>query len=197
MNIKNFIPPKLETERLILRPITPEDIPSYQANFNDYEIIRYLATNVPWPYPENGVEEFYYNILLPKQGKDYWHWGIFKKDSPKETIGGIDLWRNSKVDNRGFWLARKHWGKGYMTEAATRINDHAFNELGFEVLYFGNAVANIGSRKIKEKTGAICIGTRAFKYVDPTVSESQDWKLTKEAWMKFRNKIQKSSKPLT
>ena len=106
------MPPKFETDRLILRPITLADLPSYQKNFNDYEIIRYLATNVPWPYPENGVEDFYFNILLPKQGNEYWHWGIFLKEFPKETIGGIDLWRNSKVDNRGFWLARNHWGKG-------------------------------------------------------------------------------------
>ncbi len=183
------MPPILETDRLILRPITPEDIPSYQKNFNDYEIIRYLATNVPWPYPENGVEEFYNNILLPKQGKDYWHWGIFSKDSPNETIGGIDLWRKSKVDNRGFWIARKCWGKGYMTEAATRINDYAFNDLAFEVLYFGNAVANIGSRRIKEKTGATCIGTMPFKYVDPNVNESQNWELTKSAWIKFKSKM--------
>ena len=74
-----------------------------------------------------------------------------------------------------------------MTEAATRINDHAFYDLDFEILYFGNAVTNIGSHRIKEKTGAILIGTKPFKYVDPNVNESEIWKLTKEAWLKFRN----------
>ena len=179
--------PTFETERLIIRPITPDDFPSYQNNFNDYEVIRYLASMVPWPYPNNGVEDFYFKTLLPKQGKNYWHWGIFLKENPLETIGGIDLWRNSEVDNRGFWLARKCWGKGYMTEAATRINDHAFNDLGFEVLYYGNAKTNIGSRRIKEKTGATYIGTRPFKYVDPNVHESEMWKLTKEDWLKFKS----------
>lgn len=180
--------PTFETKRLILRPIHPGDLPSYQKNFNDYEIIRYLAAHVPWPYPENGAEEYYYKMLLPKRGKDYWHWGIFLKEDPAETIGGIDLWRSSNIDNRGFWLARKHWGKGYITETVTRINDYAFNELGFEVLYFGNAVSNIGSRRIKEKTGAICTGIRPFKYVDPSVSGSENWQLTKEAWQEFRNR---------
>jgi len=184
---ENSLPPKFETHRLILRPITTIDLPSCQINFNDYEVIRYLADVVPWPYPENGVEHFYHNILLPKQGKDYWHWGLFLKDNPNETIGGIDLWRNSTVDNRGFWLARKHWGNGYMTEAATRINDHAFDDLGFDVLYFGNAVTNKGSHRIKEKTGAICIGTRPFKFVDPNVHESVMWKLTKDAWKAFKD----------
>lgn len=182
------MPPILETKRLILRPITPADIPSYQKNFNDYEVIRYLAAHVPWPYPENGVEDFYNKILMPKQGKDYWHWGVFLKENPTETIGGIDLWRSSTLfDNRGFWLTRRLWRNGYMTEAATRINDHAFYDLDFEILYFGNAVTNIGSHRIKEKTGAILIGTKPFKYVDPNVNESEIWKLTKEAWLKFRN----------
>lgn len=180
------MPPPFETEHLILRPITPDDLPSYQKNFNDYEIIRYLAALVPWPYPENGVEDYYHNRLRPKQGKDYWHWGIFLKNNPQETIGAIDLWRNSTVDNRGFWLARQHWGKGYMTETAHRINDHAFNDLGFEVLYFGNAVTNVGSRRIKEKTGATLMGTSPFKFVDPSVTETQNWMLTKEAWIKFK-----------
>jgi len=165
--------------------VTPEDHPSYQKNFNNYEVIRYLATFVPWPYPENGVEEYYYKALLPKQGNDYWHWGIFLKEEPAETIGAIDLWRNSKVDNRGFWLSQKNWGKGIMTEVATRINDYAFQELGFDVLYFGNAVTNIGSRRIKEKTGATFIGTRPFKFIDPDINESEMWELTKEAWLKF------------
>lgn len=189
MDLHNGLPPTFETERLILRPVTVPDLISYQQNFNDYEVIRYLASVVPWPYPENGVEDFFQSILSPKQGKDYWHWGIFAKENASETIGGIDLWRHSEIDNRGFWLTRKHWGKGYMTEAATKINDHAFNDLGFEVLYFGNAIANIGSRKIKEKTGAISIGTRPFKFVDPDVNESEMWKLDKAAWRKFRSEI--------
>ena len=76
-------------------------------NFNNYEIIRYLTQFTPWPYPENGVEDYYHKSLLPKQGHDYWHWGIFLKESPAETIGAIDLWRSSKIDNRGFWLSQK------------------------------------------------------------------------------------------
>ena len=40
-----------ETERLILKPITKQDIASYQKNFADYEVIRFLAATVPWPYP--------------------------------------------------------------------------------------------------------------------------------------------------
>ena len=81
MTIKNQLPPTFETDHLILRPVTTADLPSYQNNFNDYEVVRYLVSMVPWPYPENGVEDYYYNILVPKLGKDYWHWGIFLKET--------------------------------------------------------------------------------------------------------------------
>lgn len=182
------MPPIIKNQHLILRPLNPVDLISYQKNFNDYDIIRYLASFIPWPYPENGVEDYYYNILTPKQGKDYWHWGIFLKENPSETIGAIDLWRGNDVDNRGFWLAKKHWSKGFMTEVAIAVNDYAFNELGFEILFFGNALTNIGSRRIKEKTGAIYIGKRPFKFVDTSIQELESWKLTKEAWLKFKNK---------
>lgn len=45
---------------------------------------------------------------------------------------------------------------------------------------------NVGSRRIKEKTGAVYLGTRPFKFVDPNIHESEMWKLTKEAWLSFK-----------
>lgn len=73
---------------------------------------------------------------------------------PKELIGAIELRRKGEPDNRGFWLAKKHWGRGIMTEAVIPVLEYAFNELGFEKLIFSNAVGNKRSHRIKEKTGA-------------------------------------------
>jgi RimJ/RimL family protein N-acetyltransferase len=62
------------------------------------------------------------------------------------------------------------------------INDYAFNKLGFEKLVFANAVGNLKSRRIKEKTGAKFIGIRPSKYVDPKYKEQEIWELTKKDW---------------
>lgn len=178
--------PTFETDRLILRGVTLEDTPSYKKNFVDYEVIRHLSSSVPWPYPENGIETFLKDMILPHQGRSQWLWGIFLKSDPSELIGCVHLWSQGRPEHRGFWLARKHWGKGIMTEAVAPVMDYAFEELRFERLVFANAVGNVGSRKIKEKTGARLIGVAAAKFVDPIYTEHELWELTKEEWLKLR-----------
>ena len=99
-------------------------------------------------------------------------------------IGGVDLWRVGIPENRGFWLGKPFWGQGIMTEAVTPVMDYAFNELGFDKLIFSNALGNNKSRRVKEKTGARFIGTRAAKFVDPAYNEAETWELTKGEWLK-------------
>lgn len=177
--------PKFETERLYMRGVQLTDAETYQNNFADYEVIQHLSHLVPWPYPTNGAHEFLKNIILPKQGIDRWVWAIFFKENRNEVIGAVDLWRSGCPENRGFWLAKKHWGKGLMTEAVNPVMDYAFKSLGFEKLVFANAVGNTRSRRVKEKTGAKFIGTRPAKYVSPKYSEQEIWELSKENWLKY------------
>jgi len=175
--------PAFETKRLFLRGVTEADAPSWQRNFDDYEVIRNLAAHVPWPYPKDGVLTFLRTQVLPKQGIDKWVWGIFLKENPGELVGVVDLWREGKPENRGFWLARKLWGQGIMTEAVTPVMDYAFNELGFTKLVFANALGNIGSRRVKEKTGAKLLRREPAKFVDPKFTEHEIWELEKVAWL--------------
>lgn len=174
--------PVFETKRLILRGVVEEDAPNWQKHFDDYEVIRNLSAFVPWPYPKDGAVSFMKSLILPHQGIDRWVWGIFLKDAPGELIGCVDLWREGKPENRGFWLGRKYWGRGIMTEAVEPIMDYAFNELGFNVLIFANALGNIGSRRIKEKTGARLVRVEPAKFVDPKFTEHEIWELRKEHW---------------
>ena len=174
--------PIFQTNRLYLRGVQLEDAESYQKNFADYEVIRHLSHHVPWPYPEHGAYDYIKHMLLPDQGKDHWTWAIFIKDNQDEVIGAVELWRKGIPENRGFWLAKKHWGKGFMTEALEPITSYAFNELGFEKLIFSNAVGNLRSRRLKEKSGARFIETRPAKFVDPNFTEHEIWELDKHNW---------------
>ena len=179
-------PPVQITERLLLKAVAETDIPSYEKHFVDYEVIRHLASVVPWPYPENGVRDFIKENILPKQGKDKWVWGIFLHQYPDELIGVVDLWRPGKPENRGFWLGKKFWRQGLMTEAVTPVNDFAFIDLGFERLIFANAKGNIASRRIKEKTGAKFLRVEPASFVDPIYSEREIWELTKTDWLEHK-----------
>ena len=56
---------------------------------------------------------------------------------PDELIGRIDLWPDDGVsrDQRGFWLDPAFAGRGLMTEAAERVTEFAFVELGWPRIY--------------------------------------------------------------
>jgi RimJ/RimL family protein N-acetyltransferase len=175
--------PTFQTARLFLRPVSLSDVKAYQKYFVDYEVVRFLSSAVPWPYPENGVEYFLENLVLPRQGIDRWCFGIYLKTNPQELIGCVDLWREPRPENRGFWLGKKFWGQGIMTEAVAPITDYAFNKLGFEVLYFSNAVGNTASRRVKEKAGATLLGVRPASFVSAEFTEAELWELKKENYV--------------
>jgi ribosomal-protein-alanine N-acetyltransferase len=178
--------PAFTTERLILHEVTEADAPAYEKNFVDYEIISQLASVVPWPYPAGGVLDFIRHQIVPRQGDDRWVWGVLLKEQPSEIIGVVHLYRRGTPENRGFWLGRKYWGKGLMTEAVFPIMDYAFDVLGFERLFFSNAVGNERSRRVKEKTGARFLRTELGKFVNPAYTKREIWELTKDQWREFR-----------
>lgn len=174
--------PTFRTRRLLLRAVQLSDAEAYSRHFVDYDVINTLSAEVPWPYPSNGVEWFLSSVVLPAQGNNRWVWGIFLLSQPDELIGCVDLWRVPKPENRGFWLGKKFWGRGVMTEAVEPITDYAFSELGFDVLYFSNAVGNVASRRVKEKSGAKLIEIRPGSFVNPAYTLQELWVLTKDEW---------------
>ena len=174
--------PTFETNRLILREVTLADVPSYQSHFADYDVIQYLSANVPWPYPENGAETYLTQLVIPNQGKTRWNWGIFLKSNPTELIGAVELFVPGLPEHRGFWLAKKYWNKGYMTEALKPVTEFAFNTLNLDKLIFANAVQNNRSRRVKEKSGAKYLDTRPAKYVNPKFTLSEFWELSRSNW---------------
>lgn len=178
-------PPTFETKRLILKAITVEDIPSYTEYFVDDEVLQYLSDAVPYPYPEGGVEYYLNNVLWPGQGQDRWSWGIFLKENPTELIGCIELYLKGKPENRAFWLGKKFWGQGIMTEAVEPIIDFGFEVISDELI-FANAKENIGSARVKEKTGCTYYKTVPAKFINPDITETELWRLKKSDWQLFK-----------
>lgn len=179
--------PTLETERLILRPISLDDAPAIQKHFNDWEIIKNLTTAVPWPYPDNGAETFIRNNALPNMSeKGHMIWVLVPKSGPDEAIGIIDFGLNKTAHgDRGFWISRQFEGQGLMTEAIAKVNDFLFFELGIKKYKVSNAVSNKGSRRVKEKTGAVFIGHGTLEH-NSGENTIEVWEVTKENWEKIR-----------
>src|SRR3974390_1433398 len=151
--------PILETSRLLLRPLEIADAKEIQILFPQWEIVRYLANRVPWPYPPDGAYRFCRDTALPAVERgDQWHWTLRIKSDPAGLIGSISLMADQH-DNRGFWLGPQWRSQGLMSEACERATDFWFDTLRFSVLRTSKAIANAASRRISEKQGMRLIGT--------------------------------------
>jgi len=96
--------PPLETSRLFLQPLELADAEQVQRLFPHWQIVRYLASRVPWPYPPDGARQFFRDVALPAVERgDEWIWTLRLKTDPDRIIGSIGLKRSDKK-NRGFWL---------------------------------------------------------------------------------------------
>ena len=113
--------PPLETPRLLLRPLELADAAQIQILFPQWEIVRYLANEVPWPYPPDGAYRFLHDVALPAVERgEAWHWTLRLKTDPDNLVGSIGLMKNED-DNRGFWIASPWQGRGLMNDAADAV----------------------------------------------------------------------------
>jgi RimJ/RimL family protein N-acetyltransferase len=179
--------PVLHTPRLVLRPVRTKDAPVIQLRFPKWEIVRWLNAGVPWPYPADGAARHVESCLAEMGRGEKCHWAIVPKRGPADLIGRIDLWPDdgSSHDQRGFWLDPEFHRQGLMTEAAERVTEFAFAELGWSHLWLTNAQENHASRRIKEKQGARLVDIRIGSYVGGQ-SSHMIWLLTREDWLARR-----------
>lgn len=179
--------PPLETPRLLLRPLALVDAPQIQILFPHWEIVRYLAAVVPWPYPPGGAYRYIHHLALPAVERgEAWHWTLRRKSDPENLIGCISLMRRED-DNRGFWLALPWQGQGLMTEACEAAMDYWFDVLGFPLMRVCKDATNAASRRISEKNGMRLVATVERDYVSGRLP-SEIWEINSEEWRARRTR---------
>lgn len=110
--------PTLETERLILRRFTEEDIPELYAIFHDPEVTRF----VPWHLETLDEAQTFYTqryelIYRQPLGCAY---AVCLKDSGK-VIGYVNTNMEPPYDF-GYGYKKEVWGQGYVSEAARAVS---------------------------------------------------------------------------
>jgi RimJ/RimL family protein N-acetyltransferase len=181
--------PRLETRRLLLRPLKMLDAPQIQMVFPQWEIVQYLNNKIPWPYPANGAEIFCSEMALPAMERgEEWFWTIRLKSFPEELIGLINL-RMNDDENRGFWMDPRHRRRGLMTEASEAVTDFWFDVLKFPTLRLSKAIENSASRRISEKQGMRVIATMERDYICGRLP-AELWEITAGEWRPRKAKVQ-------
>ena len=175
-------PAELLTDRLVLLPLSLDDANAIQRAFAHWEVVRFLADKVPWPYPADGARQFLVNAALPAMRRgSQWHWSIRTRAQPDELIGVVSLMDDDPDNNRGFWLGLPWQGQGLMGEAVEAVTDFWFEALGRDVLRVPKAAANHASRRVSERTGMRMIRRETQPYVSGE-HPTEIWELTRAEW---------------
>ena len=176
---------RLETARLELRPLELADAEQTQKLFPKWEIVRLLASHVPWPYPDDGALTYYRDSALPAMARgEEWHWSLRLKNDPGQLIGCVALMK-AESNNRGFWLGLQWQRQGLMSEAVEAVTDYWFDELGFAVMRAPKAVVNTASRRISEKNGMRVVAVEERDYVGGRFL-TEIWEITAAEWRALR-----------
>lgn len=173
--------PTFHTSRLLLTPLQLTDAPAIQRIFPQWEIVRYLANRVPWPYPADGALHYVRDVALPGMARgSEWHWALRPLQRPEQLIGLISLYEEAG-NNRGFWLDPQWQGRGLMQEACTVVTEYWFETLRKPVLQAPKAVANLASQRISARSGMRLVASGETDYVSGRLP-SQVWEITREEW---------------
>lgn len=145
--------PTLVTPRLILRPYVQSDLDAIVHISNNMNVVRWTSSH-PFPYTLNDAQAYLDRIERERaEGTKVW-FAMTLKDSG-ELIGGVGLKREPAHERAeiGYMLGEEHWGKGFATEATTRVLGYAFEELGLSRVNASVHGTNAGSIRVLEKLG--------------------------------------------
>lgn len=138
----------LETDRLMLRPITLDDAEDLFEYASDPENTRHTFPT------HKSIEETEWVISNLFMSSPLGNFAIELKENGK-MIGTCDLRVNEseKSAELAYAINKKYWGNGYAPEAAKRLLELAFQDLKIERLWAKFSSKNPASGRVMEKIG--------------------------------------------
>lgn len=146
--------PTLETQRLILRAPSLEDVQALFLITSDPEITKYTAMFKTHATPAE-TQEYINNSLASTFNGNDCLWLIIHKENNR-VIGLIDIFEYSSAHARvelGYAISRDARGKGFATEAASGVIEFCFDSLNMNRVQAGVDPANASSIHVLEKCG--------------------------------------------
>ena len=148
-----FVP--LATDRLILRPLVPEDADALHRLVNDWEVARNLAV-VPFPYPRKLADDWIQSTRRSLADGSGYQLAITGREGEHEIMVGVVGLRvdaGQRCGRLGYWVGRRFWGHGVATEAAGRLARWALANLDLDRLEAGVVTDNPASAAVLRRIG--------------------------------------------
>jgi RimJ/RimL family protein N-acetyltransferase len=181
--LRERVPSVLATERLVLRAPRPEDAKAIAMLINDRRIAE-NTSRVPHPYGLADAESF-----IARANKTPGVASLLITTPDGDLIGGCGIGALREAEPEiGYWIGVPFWGNGYATEAARAVLDHAFVDLGHEVILGGARVSNPASRRVLEKCGFQWTGVGLYRIRALNSSAPCDrFRLDRGLWASLRS----------
>jgi len=142
----------LETPRLALRALDMEDAPELQTMFSDPEVMRFMEGTRDL----TATRAWLARHIAFYRTRGCGVWGVVLAGSA--DLAGYCGLIPQNVEGReeleiGYLLARRHWHRGYATEAAAACRDLAFARFGVPRVVSLIAPANAASIAVARRVG--------------------------------------------
>lgn len=146
------LPSRIETERLILRPLTMADLDDIWAYASDPEVTRFTIFDY---HTNRRVTEAWLRSAVDSSVGESFLFGMEHRKE-KKVIGScaIRAWdRDHSRAEMGWALTRAYWNQGYATEAVRALIGFGFEYLKLNRLQALCIPAHSASRRVMEKAG--------------------------------------------
>lgn len=147
----------IETERLVLREIIPEDAEAFFAMDSNPEVVKYVGIK-----PLTNISQSIENIASIRNQyieNGIGRWAVIEKTS-ELLIGwsGLKLYTAEINGYQNFYelgyrFCPESWGKGYAFESAKASLNFGFNNLNVKIIYAYAHEENAASHKVLNKLG--------------------------------------------
>ncbi len=174
--------PRIETERLILRPTAAGDFEGWAALMADEENAKHIGG----PQPRSVAWRGFLSMAGSWAILGYGMFSVIEKASGR-WIGRLgpwypEGWPGTEV---GWGIVRDAWGHGYAPEGAAAAMDWAFDTLGWETIIHSIAPDNLASQAVARKLGSTRLGPGRLP--EPYHEKQIElWGQTREQWRKRR-----------
>jgi ribosomal-protein-alanine N-acetyltransferase len=153
MKKEAVFPPRLDSDRLILRSMTDDDVSFVFKHFSDPDVTEYLVDQEPVANALEAKEI----IQWASNPKDIscTRWVIFLRED-NEPIGTCGFHNWDQTNNRveiGYDLAKSHWRKGISYEALNLMIASGFDRMGLNRIEAYVHLENVASYSLLKKLG--------------------------------------------
>ena len=148
--------PILQTPRLLLRQITPEDAPAIFKMRSNEQVMRYIGKLPMQDISE--AKELIETYQKAYEQNEAVNWAICLHDQPEWQIGTVGFWRMDKANHRceiGYTLQYDYWRQGIMSEAIAAAMEYCFKVMDFHSVEANTDPDNAGSGGVLEKLGFV------------------------------------------